>query len=65
MFIKVQELAGFEKTRSEYKTKDYSYKYRNRTIVKDGFVDYKWSHYNDTTLINSGYVMTGSKRLKS
>ena len=65
LFVKVQELAGFEKQRTAYVTKDYSYKYRNRTKVKDGFVDYKWSHYNDTSLINSGYVMTGSKRLKN
>ena len=63
LFVKVKELAGFEKQRVAYTTKDYSYKYRNRTIISQGYVDYKWSYYNDRNLINSGYVMTGNKRI--
>ena len=65
LFVKVKELAGFEKQRVAYTTRDYSYKYRNRTIISQGYVDYKWSYYNDQNLINSGYVMTGNKRVKN
>lgn len=65
LFYKLKELAGQTKERVKYTTRDYTYKYRNRTIIGQGYIDYKWSYYNDLNLINSGYVMTGNKRIKS
>lgn len=44
----------------------HKYKVRTRTLVKDERtdvkIDYKWSSYNDTYLINMGYVYTGKTR---
>ena len=44
----------------------HKYKVRTRTLVRDERtdvkIDYKWSSYNDTYLINMGYVYTGKTR---
>lgn len=41
----------------------YQYKQRTRTLTNAAYIDYKWSSiYNDATLINAGYTMTGNKR---
>lgn len=44
----------------------HKYRVRTRTLVKDERtdvkIDYKWSSYNDTYLINMGYVYTGKTR---
>ena len=37
------------------------YSYRTRDIIK-GYKDVKWSEYNDTKLLNSGYQYTGNKK---
>ena len=39
------------------------YKYRSRKVTSDTYTDYKWSHYNDSALLNAGYNYTGTKRL--
>lgn len=41
----------------------YNYRRRTRTVVKEAYTDYKWSTYNDTTLINNGYTKTGKTRV--
>ena len=42
---------------------EYHYKYRTRTLVKEAYIDYVWSIYNDTNLLNNGYSYTGNKRV--
>ena len=41
----------------------YKYRQRTRTLVKKAYTDYKWSTYNDTNLLNSGYNYTGNTRI--
>ena len=38
--------------------------YRYRTKTCDTTTDKKWSYYNNTSLLNTGYSYTGEKRLK-
>lgn len=44
----------------------HKYRVRTRTLIRnertDVKIDYKWSSYNDTYLINMGYVYTGKTR---
>ena len=44
----------------------HKYRVRTRTLLRDERtdvkIDYKWSSYNDTKLINTGYVYTGKTR---
>ena len=44
----------------------HKYRVRTRTLIHDEYtdvqIDYKWSSYNDTTLLNQGYVYTGKTR---
>ncbi len=50
---------------AEYKN-IHKYKVRTRTLARDERtdvqIDYKWSSYNDTYLLNTGYVYTGKTR---
>ena len=63
LFTSYATIVGYEQTRTiNYKT-TCSYKYRTRTITKEAYTDYKWSYYNDQSLIDTGYQMTGNKRL--
>lgn len=39
--------------------------YRYRTKTCDTTTDKKWSYYNNTSLLNTGYTYTGEKRLKN
>ena len=41
----------------------YKYKQRTRTLIKDKYTDYKWSVYNDQSLLNNGYTLTGNTRV--
>lgn len=54
---------GYETTRTINYKDMCTYKYRTRTITKEAYTDYKWSSYNNQTLLNDGYKMTGNKRL--
>ena len=38
---------------------------KSRTILTPAKVDYKWSTYNDTSLLNAGWVYTGNKKPKN
>ncbi len=36
---------------------------KTRQITDPGKTNYKWSHYNDTSLLNDGWTYTGAKKL--
>lgn len=40
------------------------YRVKTRTLLSEGTTTYKWSFYNDQTLLKQGYVMTGKTRNK-
>ncbi len=40
----------------------YKYKKRTRTVEQKAYTDYKWSFYEDTSLLNNGYTYTGNTR---
>jgi len=63
LFTTYSTIVGYEKTRTINYTTTCAYKYRTRTITKDAYTDYKWSTYNNQSLLNDGYKMTGNKRL--
>ena len=64
----VKTIIGYEKVVTS-KTPVYKnvtttyYRYKTRTCTS-ATTDQKWSVYNDTTLLNSGYSYTGNKREK-
>lgn len=63
-----KKIVGYEtkvvsKTPVYQTTTENLYSYRTRNCTKES-TDIKWSIYNDTTLINSGYNYTGNKREK-
>ncbi len=63
LYTTFDQIVGYEKIRTiNYKTV-CSYRYRSRKVVREAYIDYKWSHYNDTDLLNAGYKYTGAKRL--
>lgn len=37
---------------------------KSRSLTDPGKTQYKWSSYNDTTLLNNGWTYTGAKRVK-
>lgn len=61
------ETKTYTSTQDVYKWVHY-YRVRTRSLLEaartDINVDYKWSNYNDTVLINSGYTYTGKTRTK-
>lgn len=64
----VKTITGYEtkivsKTPVYKETKETLYRYKTRTY-HPGTTDKKWSIYNDTTLLSSGYNYTGNKREK-
>ena len=63
LYTTYSTIVGYEKTRTINYETVCSYKYRTRTVTKEAYTDYKWSYYNDQTLLNDGYKMTGNKRL--
>ncbi len=63
LFSTYNALVGYEKTRTILYKDVCSYRYRNRTITKAAYTDYKWSTYNDQALLDDDYKMTGVKRL--
>lgn len=63
IFAVAKELIGYEEIRTPVYKDVYKYKERRRTLIKDAYVDYKWSIYNDPVLLNQGYTMTGVTRV--
>ena len=52
-------------TRTEPLYGDVCYKStKSRKVVEQGSTKYKWSKYNDTSLLNDGWVYTGNKKVK-
>lgn len=67
LYTTVKNITGYETTKEkepvyEYKKVKY-YSYKTRTW-HEGTTDKKWSTYNDTTLLTSGYQYTGNKMEK-
>ena len=58
----VKQLVDYEKIRTAVYKDVYRYKKRTRTITSKAYTDYKWSYYNDQSLINAGYSLTGNTR---
>ncbi len=64
----VKTITGYEtkivsKTPVYKETKETLYRHKTRTY-HPGTTDKKWSVYNDTTLLSSGYNYTGNKKVK-
>ena len=60
--VNVKQLVGYEKIRTAVYKDVYRYKKRTRSITSKAYTDYKWSYYNDQSLINAGYTLTGNTR---
>lgn len=63
LFTSYENIVGYENVKqTNYKTV-CTYQYSTRTITKDAYTDYKWSFYNNQSLLDDGYKMTGNRRL--
>ncbi len=56
------QVAGYEQIKTPVYKDVYRYQKRSRSVIKSAYTDYKWSTYNDSSLINNGYVLTGNTR---
>ncbi len=63
IYSNVDVTIGYEQIRKPVYADVYKYKKRTRTLTHEAYTDYKWSYYNDQTLISQGYTMTGSTRV--
>ncbi len=63
IFDTVRVIVDYEQIRTPVYKDVYKYRNRKRTLVKEAYTDYKWSIYNDQTLIKNGYTMTGNTRV--
>ena len=63
VFNVFKDIAGYEKIRVEETV--YTYRIKYRSLLNAAYTDIKWSSYNDKTLLDAGYKMTGNKRLVS
>ena len=63
IYSNVNKVVGYEQVRTPVYKDVYKYKKRTRTLIKEAYTDYKWSYYNDQTLISQGYTMTGATRI--
>ena len=63
IFGTVNVLVGYEELRTPIYRDVYKFKERRRTVEKEAYTDYKWSTYNDKTLLEQGYSMTGVTRV--
>lgn len=63
----IQVVTGYETTTTKtpvYETVSTKYyRYKTKTCTKES-KDIKWSYYNDTSLLNTGYSYTGNKKQK-
>lgn len=59
----VPVIVGYEEIRTPVYKDVYKYKERRRTLINAAYTDYKWSIYNDSSLLNNGYTMTGNTRV--
>lgn len=65
LFNTITSVVGYEEVREALYKDVYQYRSRTRTLVRDAYIDYKWSIYNDTNLLNQGYQMNGNRRVAS
>jgi len=63
IYSTVEKTVGYEQNRTPVYKDVYKYKKRTRTLTREAYTDYKWSYYNDQSLISQGYTMTGNTRV--
>ena len=63
IYSNVNKIVGYNQVRTPVYKDVYKYKKRTRTLVREAYTDYKWSYYNDQSLISQGYTMTGNTRV--
>lgn len=61
VFNTFKTIAGYEKIRVEESV--YAYRIKYRTLLNPAYTDIKWSSYNNLSLLEQGYKMTGNSRL--
>ena len=62
IFDTVKIFVDYERVRTPIYKDVYKYKKRTRTLEQKAYTDYKWSFYEDTSLLNNGYTYTGNTR---
>ena len=63
IYANATKVIGYEQIRKPIYRDVYYYRKRTRTLTQEAYTDYKWSYYNDQTLISQGYTMTGNYRV--
>ncbi|MBO5375799.1 MAG: hypothetical protein J6A52_03005 [Bacilli bacterium] len=63
LFDTISIIVGYEEIKTPVYKDVYKYRERRRTLVSEAYTDYKWSTYNNQTLLNQGYTMTGNTRI--
>ena len=63
LYSPINVIIGYEQKRTAVYRDGYTYKKRTRTLIQAAYTDYKWSVYNDTSLLNAGYTYTGNTRV--
>ena len=62
VFDTVKVFVDYEIVKTPVYKDVYKYKKRTRTLVKNAYIDYVWSYYNDKTLLDKDYKYTGKTR---
>lgn len=63
LFDTIDVIIGYEEIKTPVYADVYKYRERRRTLISEAYTDYKWSTYNNQTLLNQGYTMTGNTRV--
>ena len=63
IYSNVEKTVGYDQIRKPVYKDVYYYQRRTRTLTHAAYTDYKWSYYNDQSLLNQGYAMTGNTRI--
>ena len=62
IFDTVKIFVDYEIIRTPVYKDVYKYQKRTRSLVKNAYIDYVWSYYNDKTLLDKDYTYTGKTR---
>ena len=62
VFDTVKIFVDYEIIRTPIYKDVYKYQKRTRTLVKNAYIDYVWSYYDDKTLLDKNYTYTGKTR---
>ncbi len=63
IFDTAKSFVGYELVRIPFCKEIYSYRQRTRKLIKEEYTDYKWSVFNNETLLKKGYTYTGNKKI--